>query len=183
MVLRDVIDRHAVTNPLALRWLQRQLLAHPGGAFSVKKHYDTLRSQGVRVGKDTLHAYLGYLEDAFLVRTVSLHAASERQRMVNPRKAYPVDPGLISLFARAAAAIRAGPWRPSSCWSWSGAAGPFPTSARPKGGRSTSSPIGRERRRCSCRSASTPPTTRPGSGRCAPSGRRAARTAMRASSS
>ena len=100
VVLRDVIDRHAVTNPLALRWLQRQLLSHPGGAFSVKKHYDTLRSQGVRVGKDTLHAYLGYLEDAFLVRTVSLHAASERQRMVNPRKAYPVDPGLISLFAQ-----------------------------------------------------------------------------------
>lgn len=100
VVLRDVIDRHGVTNPVALRWLQRQLLANPGGAFSVKKHYDALRSQGVRVGKDTLHAYLGYLEDAFLVRTVSLHAASERQRMVNPRKAYPVDPGLISLFAR-----------------------------------------------------------------------------------
>ena len=100
VVLRDVIDRHAVTNPVALRWLQRQLLANPGGAFSVKKHYDTLRSQGVRVGKDTLHAYLGYLEDAFLVRTVSLHAASERQRMVNPRKAYPVDPGLIALFAQ-----------------------------------------------------------------------------------
>ncbi len=100
VVLRDVIDRHGVTNPLALRWLRRQLLAHPGGGFSVKKHYDTLRSQGMRVGKDTLHAYLGYLEDAFLVRTVSLHAASERQRMVNPRKAYPVDPGLISLFAR-----------------------------------------------------------------------------------
>ena len=100
VVLRDVIDRHAVTNPVALRWLQRQLLSHPGGAFSVKKHYDTLRSQGIRVGKDTLHAYLGYLEDAFLVRTVSLHAASERQRMVNPRKAYPVDPGLIALFAQ-----------------------------------------------------------------------------------
>ena len=99
VVLRDVIDRHAVTNPLALRWLQRQLLAHPGGAFSVKKHYDALRSQGLRVGKDTLHAYLGHLEDAFLIRTVFLHAASERQRMVNPRKAYPVDPGLISLFA------------------------------------------------------------------------------------
>ena len=99
VVLRDVIDRHGVTNPLALRWLQRQLLANPGGGFSVKKQYDALRSQGVKVGKDTLHAYLGYLEDAFLVRTVSLHAASERQRMVNPRKAYPVDPGLIPLFA------------------------------------------------------------------------------------
>lgn len=100
VVLRDVIERHAVSNTLALRWIERQLLAHPGATFSVKKHYDTLRAQGVPVGKDTLHAYLGYLEDAFLVRTVAMHSASERQRMVNPRKAYPVDPGLIALFER-----------------------------------------------------------------------------------
>lgn len=80
--------------------MERQLLANPGGSFSVKKHYDTLRSQGVSVGKDTLHDYLAHLEDAFLVRTVSLHSPSERQRMVNPRKAYPVDPGLIALFER-----------------------------------------------------------------------------------
>ncbi|MCC6474041.1 MAG: ATP-binding protein [Burkholderiales bacterium] len=98
VVLRDVIERHAVSNPLALRWIERQLLANPGGSFSVKKHYDALRSQGVPVGKDTLHSYLAHLEDACLVRTVAMHSASERQRMVNPRKAYPVDPGLIALF-------------------------------------------------------------------------------------
>jgi predicted AAA+ superfamily ATPase len=102
VVLRDVIERHAVSNPLALRWIERQLLANPGGSFSVKKHYDTLRSQGVPVGKDTLHDYLAHLEDAFLVRTVAMHSASERQRMVNPRKAYPIDPGLIALFERSA---------------------------------------------------------------------------------
>lgn len=100
VLLRDVIERHLVTNPLALRWIQRQLLANAGGTFSVKKHYDTLRSQGISVGKDTLHAYLSYLEDAFLVRTVAMQSASERQRMVNPRKAYPVDTGLIALFER-----------------------------------------------------------------------------------
>jgi uncharacterized protein len=100
VVLRDVIDRHAVSNPRALRWIERQLLANPGGAFSIRKQYDTLRSQGIAVGKDTLHDYLAYLEDAFLIRTVEMHSASERQRMVNPRKAYPVDPGLISLFER-----------------------------------------------------------------------------------
>lgn len=98
VVLRDVIERHAVSNALALRWIERQLLANPGGGFSVKKHYDALRTQGVSVGKDTLHGYLAHLEDAFLVRTVAMHSASERQRMVNPRKAYPVDPGLIALF-------------------------------------------------------------------------------------
>jgi predicted AAA+ superfamily ATPase len=100
VVLRDVIERHAVSNPLALRWIQRQLLSNPGGAFSVKKHYDALRSQGVAIGKDTLHSYLAFLEDAFLVRTVAMDSASERQRLVNARKAYPVDPALISLFER-----------------------------------------------------------------------------------
>ncbi len=100
VVLRDVIERHQVSNPLALRWMQRQLLASPAGLFSVQKFYDALRSQGVPVGKDTLHAYMGHLEDSFLVRVVSLHTASERRRMVNPRKAYPVDPGLIPVYDR-----------------------------------------------------------------------------------
>jgi predicted AAA+ superfamily ATPase len=99
-VLRDVIERHAVSNPLALRWLQRHLLGNPAGTFSVQKFFDAFKSQGLPVGKNTLHDYLAHLEDAFLVRTVSLHTASERQRMVNPRKAYPIDPGLISLYER-----------------------------------------------------------------------------------
>ncbi len=100
MVLRDVIERHDVSNPHALRWLQRHLLSTPGGSFSVKKLYDVLRSQGVAVAKDTLHAYLDHLQDAFLVRTISMHSTSERQRMINPRKAYPIDPGLIPLYER-----------------------------------------------------------------------------------
>jgi predicted AAA+ superfamily ATPase len=100
VILRDVIERHAVSNPVALRWMQRHLLANPAAPFSVQKFYDALRSQGIAVGKDTLHAYLGYMEDAFLIRTVALYTSSERQRMVNPRKAYPVDPGLIQVFDR-----------------------------------------------------------------------------------
>jgi predicted AAA+ superfamily ATPase len=101
-VLRDVIERHAVSNPVALRWMQRQLLATPAGGFSVQKLFGAMRSQGIAVGKDTLHEYLAHLEDSFLIRTVSLHTGSERQRMVNPRKVYPVDPGLIGVYARSA---------------------------------------------------------------------------------
>lgn len=101
MVLRDVIERHDVSNTQALRWLQRHLLSTPGGKFSMKKLYDSLRSQGVAVAKDTLYEYLDHLQDAFLVRTVSMHSRSERQRMANPRKAYPIDPGLIPLYTRA----------------------------------------------------------------------------------
>jgi predicted AAA+ superfamily ATPase len=99
-VLRDVIERHAISNPVALRWLQRHLLGNPAAPFSIQKFHDALKSQGLAVGKDSLHAFLAHFEDAFLLRTTSLLSASERQRMVNPRKAYPIDPGLIPIYEK-----------------------------------------------------------------------------------
>lgn len=100
MTLRDVIERHDVSNPVALNWLRRELLGTPGGMFSINKLFNVMKAEGIAVGKDTLHEYLGHLEDAFLVRTVWMHSTSERQRMVNPRKVYPVDPGLIRVYER-----------------------------------------------------------------------------------
>jgi predicted AAA+ superfamily ATPase len=100
-LFRDVVERHAVSNPVALRWMVRHLLGNAAGTFSVQRFYGDLRSQGIPVAKDTLHAYLGHLEDAFLIRSLPVAADSERRRMVNPRKAYPVDPGLIPVFDRA----------------------------------------------------------------------------------
>ncbi len=99
-VLRDIIERHGISNPVALRWLQRHLLGNPSAPFSIQKFYDALKSQGLPVSKDSLHAFLAHFEDAFLIRTTSLLTASERQRMVNPRKAYPIDPGLIPIYER-----------------------------------------------------------------------------------
>jgi predicted AAA+ superfamily ATPase len=76
------------------------LLGNPTAPFSIQKFYDALKSQGLPVSKDSLHAFLAYFEDAFLIRTTSLLTASERQRMVNPRKSYPIDPGLIPVYER-----------------------------------------------------------------------------------
>ncbi len=99
-MLRDVVERHAVSQPVALRWMVRHLLGNAGGNFSVHKFHADLRSQGIAVAKDTLHAFVAYVEDAFLIRTVSIATESERRRMANPRKAYPIDPGLIAVFDR-----------------------------------------------------------------------------------
>ena len=100
VLFRDVVERHAVSQPVVLRWMVRQLLANAAGLFSVNKFYRDMKSQGLAAGKDTLHAYLGHLEDAFLLRSVSIAADSERRKQVNPRKVYPVDTGLIPLFDR-----------------------------------------------------------------------------------
>ncbi|MBI4657508.1 MAG: ATP-binding protein [Verrucomicrobia bacterium] len=97
-ILRDVLERHGMTNLVALRRLVRHLLGSPAGAFSVTRFYNDLRSAGVAVARDALHHMLACLEDTFLVRLVSLASSSERRRNVNPRKVYPVDPGLIPAF-------------------------------------------------------------------------------------
>ena len=68
--------------------------------FDVEKFHGALKSQGIAIARDTLHRLLSHLEDCFLVRVVWMESNSERQRMVNPRKAYPVDPGLIPVFDR-----------------------------------------------------------------------------------
>ncbi len=105
-MLRDVSERHGVTNLAGLRWLVRHLLGNPAGTFSVEKFYARLKSQGIAISRDTVHQLVGCLEDCFLVRTAWIETTSERRRMVNPRKAYPVDPGLIPVFDRTGRANR-----------------------------------------------------------------------------
>lgn len=99
-VLRDVIDRHGVSNSQALLWMVRQLLSSPGSMFSIDKFLNSCRTVGIRVGKDTVRQMLSWLEDCFLIRIVSLDSTSVRKQMVNPRKIYPIDMGLISAFDR-----------------------------------------------------------------------------------
>jgi hypothetical protein len=100
-MMRDVVERHGVSNVAGLRWLVRHLLGNAAGMFSVEKIHAALKSQGLSISKDSVHQLLAHLEDCFLVRTVWVESESERRRMVNPRKAYPVDPGLIPVFDRA----------------------------------------------------------------------------------
>lgn len=103
VVLRDIIERHTGTNVEALRYLVRRLLGAPAGRFSVNRVYNDLKSQGRKVSKDSLYAALAHIEDAFLVFAVPIDDRSEAVRTANPRKAYPVDPGLAAAHSFTAA--------------------------------------------------------------------------------
>ena len=100
VLLRDVIERHGVTNVTALRWLVRRLLANPAGHFSITKFASDLKSQGIPAGREMLYEFLEYLQDTFLLSSLPLATDSEKRRQVNPRKVYPADTGLIPVFDR-----------------------------------------------------------------------------------
>ena len=98
VLFRDVVERYGVSQVAALRWLVRQCLRNPTGSFSAHRLHQDLKAQGHGVAKDAVHAMLGHLLDAFLLSAVPLATESERQRNSNPRKLYPVDPGLIRAY-------------------------------------------------------------------------------------
>lgn len=100
VLLRDVVERHNLSQPQILRWMVQQLLGNTAGAFSINKFHADLKSRGVAVSKDTLHSLLAHLEDAFLLCSIEIATDSERRRQVNPRKVYPIDTGLCALFDR-----------------------------------------------------------------------------------
>lgn len=95
VILRDIIERHNITNTSLIRYIIKTLLKNTGCQFSVHKFYNDLKSQGFAVGKMTIHDYLSYVEDAYLAFTIPLFSESLRKVQTNPRKIYTIDSGLI----------------------------------------------------------------------------------------
>jgi len=98
VILRDVVERHGISNLAPLRYLIRHLLSSPATAFSVNRFHNDLKSQGIACSKNSLHDYLAHLEDAYLVQSIHLDSRSVRQQQVNLRKIYPIDTGLVRAF-------------------------------------------------------------------------------------
>lgn len=99
VILRDVVERYAVSNVTALRALMRHVMSAPSTRFSVNKFYNSLRSRGVRCAKNDLYAFVDYLSDAYLIHAVPLHSRSEKARQVNPKKIYVIDTGLLNAMS------------------------------------------------------------------------------------
>jgi len=98
VLFRDIVERFDATNVVALRRIVRRLASQPASSLSVHKLFNDLKSQGVSVGKDTLHEYLAHVEDAYLAFRVPMFSDSEKQRASNPVKTYAIDPGLVRAF-------------------------------------------------------------------------------------
>lgn len=95
VVFRDIVERHKISNTTLIKYLIKTLIQNIACPFSVNKFYKDAKSQGFKVGKDTVYLYLGYIEDAFLAFQLSLFSESVRKVQANPKKIYVVDNGLI----------------------------------------------------------------------------------------
>jgi len=92
MLYRDLAERFSLKNPSFLKYLLKHLLVNVAKPVSLNKLYRDLKSQGYAVGKNTIFDYVSYLEEAFAIFQVEMWSTSIRQKAVNPRKFYTVDP-------------------------------------------------------------------------------------------
>lgn len=95
VILRDVVERHRVSNMPALRALIRAILAAPANSFSVNKFHGVLKSLGVSGDKNELYKYISYLHDAYFIHPVEIWSRSLKTRQVNPKKMYACDIGMV----------------------------------------------------------------------------------------
>ena len=96
VLLKDVIERHKVSNVAVLKHMVRNVMNSPCGKFSINKFYNRLKSMSVKCTKNSLYEYLDHLTDAFLFFRVPIHSRSEKARLINPAKIYTIDTGLLN---------------------------------------------------------------------------------------
>jgi len=93
----DIISRHQIRNPFALRLLIKKLAERTMDEVSFNRIRHILASTGVQVGTATVIDYIRYLQDSFLIREMTNFNAKISNRE-SKKKYYFRDHGLLSLF-------------------------------------------------------------------------------------
>ena len=100
VVLKDVIERHSISNVTALRLLLKSVYQSNARKFSITGFWKVLtKGMQVKCAKNDLFSFMDALEEACIVYRTSLLSASEKAKLVNPNKVYLVDVGLVRAMA------------------------------------------------------------------------------------
>lgn len=95
VILRDIIERHNITNTALIKYMIKAIIGNVGRTFSINKFFNDLKSQGFSVTRDYLYQYFDHIEDTYLAFGVKLFSESIRKSQINPKKTYVIDSGLI----------------------------------------------------------------------------------------
>lgn len=99
LMLRDVIERNRVSQPLALRHLVNRLLNGIGTMFSFRKVGEELKALGFPITRASVAQYLQWLEDAYFIFTITVYTASAARQARELRKVYCVDHALATTLS------------------------------------------------------------------------------------
>jgi hypothetical protein len=94
ILLRDVVQRHAIRDPDCLRRILAFAMDNVGNVTAARRISEHLKSQRRSVSTDTVANYLGYLCDSFLLHRVPRFDIRGKQHLEYSEKYYAGDLGL-----------------------------------------------------------------------------------------
>jgi uncharacterized protein len=94
ILLKDVIERHAIRNPLQLDALIRFLYDGVGTIVSAKRISDYLKNQRIAIGIETVQHYIAALLPSFVLHRVRRYDLHGKRHLENLEKYYIGDIGL-----------------------------------------------------------------------------------------
>ncbi|MBU0764750.1 MAG: ATP-binding protein [Bacteroidetes bacterium] len=94
IIYKDLIERYNISNLFLIKYLIRYCLTNISTLISINRLYNSLKSQGIKVSKNTLYEYFTLLEESMIIYQVPLFTESFSVQQRNPKKIYSVDIGL-----------------------------------------------------------------------------------------
>lgn len=98
IVLKDIIDRHKVVDPMMLESVLRFVFDNIGNQLSTKKIADTLTSNGRKVDAKTIEKYLTAFMESYVVYEAKRYNIKGKQYLKTLEKYYAVDVGLRTML-------------------------------------------------------------------------------------
>lgn len=96
MLFRDLVEHYKITNIVALKYFLKKLLASTTKEVSVNRIFNDLKSANIKIGKNSLYAFLDYAESIFLVKTLPKYSHKLPIREFGERKIFVIDTGLLN---------------------------------------------------------------------------------------
>jgi len=94
IILKDLVERHNIRNVTLLRNILKFAFDNIGNIFSAKKVADYLKSQHIKIGVETVHNYLSYFCEAFILHKVPRYEIKGKKFLESNEKYFLNDIGL-----------------------------------------------------------------------------------------
>ncbi len=97
MVSRDIAERYQIRNITALRSVLKLLLNSK--LITLTKLYNSLKSMGINISKNTVAEYFRMAEDVYFIKFVTCFSYNVKNELQLPRKSYVVDAAFLKYLS------------------------------------------------------------------------------------
>jgi predicted AAA+ superfamily ATPase len=94
LLYKDISERYNITNTVALKFFLKRIIASSTKQISINKIYNELKSNNIKVGKNTLYDFLEYTQNIYLALTLYKYDKSLVNQELGEKKIYSIDIGL-----------------------------------------------------------------------------------------